>query len=118
MKVIVFGSAGETGDKKPRHSGGKNLFEIADYVVDSCCPLQDASVDLKHHQDKVGPLSTIAFITTVWMTICTVAEILEERGVKACTSIRRTMCPATLPRTSASMPASMSTKSVLWACNQ
>ena len=42
----------------------------------------DASVQLKKHQDKIGPLSTMAFITTVWMTICTVGEILEERGVK------------------------------------
>ncbi|HMA63143.1 MAG TPA: SIS domain-containing protein, partial [bacterium] len=25
---------------------------------------------------------TISFVTTVWMTIATVAEILEERGVK------------------------------------
>lgn len=82
MKVIVFGSAGETGEKVPRHSCGKNLFQIADYVVDSCCPLVDASVQLKNHQDKIGPLSTMAFITTVWMTICTVAEILEERGFK------------------------------------
>ncbi|MDD2293888.1 MAG: sugar isomerase domain-containing protein [Bacteroidales bacterium] len=82
MKVIVFGSASQTGDKVPRHSGGKNLFQIADYVVDSCCPLVDASVDLKNHQDKIGPLSTVAFITTVWMTICTVAEILADRGVK------------------------------------
>lgn len=82
MKVIVFGSAGETADKKPRHSCGKNLFQIADYVVDTCCPLQDASVKLPHHQDKVGPLSTMAFITTVWMTIITVGEILDERGVK------------------------------------
>jgi len=81
MKVIVFGSASQTGDKKPRHSCGKNLFQIADYVVDSCCPLQDASVTLKNHQDKIGPLSTTAFITTVWMTICTVAEILADRGV-------------------------------------
>lgn len=82
MKVIVFGSASETGEKVPRHSCGKNLFQIADYVVDSCCPLVDASVQLKNHQDKIGPLSTMAFITTVWMTICTVAEILEERGFK------------------------------------
>ena len=43
MKVVVFGSAGETGDKPGRHSSGKNLFQVADYVVDSCCPLVDAS---------------------------------------------------------------------------
>ena len=82
MKVIVFGSASETGEKVPRHSCGKNLFQIADYVVDTCCPIVDASCQLKKHQDKVGPLSTMASVTTVWMTICTVAEILEERGVK------------------------------------
>lgn len=82
MKVIVFGSASATGDKKPRHSYGKNLFQIADVVVDSCAPLQDASVVLKNHQDKIGPVSTLAFVTCVWMTITTVAEILADRGVK------------------------------------
>lgn len=82
MTVIVYGSASETGAKVPRHSCGKNLFQIADYVVDSCCPLQDASVVLKNHQDKIGPLSTMAFITTVWMTMCTIAEIMADRGEK------------------------------------
>lgn len=82
MKVIVYGSAGATGDKPSRHSSGKNLFQIADIVVDSCVPLVDASVPMKKHFDKVGPLSTLGFVTLVWMTITTVAEILEERGVK------------------------------------
>jgi uncharacterized phosphosugar-binding protein len=44
--------------------------------------LQDASVTLKNHQDKIGPVSTMAFITCVWMTITTIAEILADRGVK------------------------------------
>ena len=82
MKVIVYGSAEQTGDKPSRHSCGKNLFQIADVVVDSCVPLVDASVPMKKHFDKVGPLSTLGFVTLVWMTITTVAEILEERGVK------------------------------------
>lgn len=82
MKVIVYGSAAEAKGKKTRHSCGKTLFEIADIVVDSCVPVIDASVDLKNHQDKVGPLSTLAFVTCVWMTITTVAEILADRGVK------------------------------------
>ena len=55
---------------------------IADIVVDSCVPLVDASVPLKNHFDKVGPLSTLSFVTMVWMTITTVAEILADRGVK------------------------------------
>lgn len=82
MKLIVFGSASESVGKKTRHSCGKTIFDLADIVVDSCAPLVDASVPLKNHYDKVGPVSTMAFITLVWMTVTTVAEILAERGVK------------------------------------
>ena len=82
MKVVVFGSAAEATGKQTRHSSGKNIFQLADIVVDSCAPLEDASVPLKGHQDKIGPVSTMAFITCVWMTVTTVAEILADRGVK------------------------------------
>ena len=82
MKVIVYGSAAEGKGKKTRHSCGRTLFDIADIVVDSCAPLQDASVPLKNHRDNIGPVSTLAFVTTVWMTVTTVAEILADRGVK------------------------------------
>jgi uncharacterized phosphosugar-binding protein len=82
MKVIVFGSAAEAKGKQTRHSSGKNIFDIADLVVDSCAPIGDAAVSLKNHQDKIGPVSTMAFVTCVWMTVTTVAEILAERGVK------------------------------------
>ena len=82
MKLIVFGSAAEAKGKKSRHSSGKTLFELADVVVDTCVPANDASVPLKNHFDKVGPVSTMAFVTAVWMTVTTVAEILDEKGVK------------------------------------
>ena len=82
MKVIVFGSASEAKGKKTRHSSGKTIFDLADIVVDTCAPLQDASVTLKNHVDKIGPVSSMAFIACVWMTITTVAEILADRGVK------------------------------------
>jgi len=82
MKVIAYGSAAAAKGKVSRHSSGKTIFDIADLVVDTCAPVGDASVPLKNHIDKVGPVSTMAFITTVWMTVVTVAEILAERGVK------------------------------------
>jgi uncharacterized phosphosugar-binding protein len=82
MKVIVYGSAAEAKGKTTRHSSGKALFELADVVVDTCVPIQDASVPLRNHVDKIGPLSTMAFVTSVWMTVTTVAEILADRGVK------------------------------------
>ena len=82
MTVIAYGSAAAAKGKQTRHSSGKTIFDIADLVVDTCAPVEDASVVLKNHQDKIGPVSTMAFVTTVWMTVCTVAEILAERGVK------------------------------------
>lgn len=82
MKVIAYGSAAEAKGKVSRHSSGKTIFDIADLVVDTCAPAGDAAVDLKNHMDKVGPVSTMAFITCVWMTVVTVAEILSDRGVK------------------------------------
>jgi uncharacterized phosphosugar-binding protein len=82
MKVVVAGSAADASQRSTRHSCGKTLFDLADIIIDSCAPLQDASVPLRNHRDNVGPVSTMAFVTVVWMTICTVAEILEDRGVK------------------------------------
>jgi uncharacterized phosphosugar-binding protein len=82
MKVIAYGSAAAATGKTTRHSCGKTIFDIAEVVVDSCAPVEDASVPLKNHFDKVGPVSTLAFVTCVWMTVCTVAEILADRGVK------------------------------------
>lgn len=82
MKLIVAGSAEAFRDTVTRHSSGKNLFELADVVIDTCVPAVDASVDLKNHVDKIGPVSTHGFVTMVWMTVTTVAEILAERGVK------------------------------------
>src|SRR6476619_5800137 len=82
MKVIAFGSAALSRGKQTRHSTGKTIFDIADIVVDTCAPIEDASVQLKNHQDKLGPVSTMAFVTCVWMTVITVAEILVDRGFK------------------------------------
>ncbi len=81
LKVVVAGSAAEFNDKPTRHSSGKRIFDLADVVIDTCVPAQDASVVLKNHQDKIAPISTMAFVTVVWMTVATVAEILADRGV-------------------------------------
>lgn len=81
MRVVVAGSAEEARNSKPRHSSGKRLFDLADVVIDTCVPAGDSSVPLKNHGDKVGPVSTMAFVTVVWLTITTVAELLADRGV-------------------------------------
>ena len=81
LKVVVCGSAQGSEGRTSRHSSGKTLFELADVVVDNCTELTDASVPVAGHRDKIAPVSTIAFVTLVWMIIATVAELLVERGV-------------------------------------
>lgn len=80
MRVVVTGSAEESSES--RHPSGRTLFEIADVVIDTRVPAGDSTVPLTNHVDNVGPVSTMAFVAVVWMTITTVAEILSERGVK------------------------------------
>jgi uncharacterized phosphosugar-binding protein len=82
LNVIVTGSAQAFAGTPSRHPSGKQLFEIADIVIDTCVPAVDASIELKNHFDRIGPVSTMGFVSVVWMTITTVAEILADRGVK------------------------------------
>lgn len=82
MRVVATGSADQARPSASRHPTGKKLFDIADVVIDTRVPAGDSSVDLAGHRDKVGPVSTMAFVTVVWMAIATVAEILAERGVR------------------------------------
>jgi uncharacterized phosphosugar-binding protein len=81
MKIIATGSADGFADTASRHSSGMKLFDLADVVIDTCVPAVDASVDLKNHFDRIGPVSTMGMVAVVWMTITTVAEILADRGV-------------------------------------
>jgi uncharacterized phosphosugar-binding protein len=80
MRVVATGSAAQAS--KSRHPSGRTLFEIADVVIDTRVPPGDSSVPLKNHVDNVGPVSTMAFVAVVWMTITTVAEMLANRGVE------------------------------------
>ena len=82
MTLVVAGSAGAFAEAKPRHSSGKKVFELADVLIDTCVPAGDAVVPVAGHLDKVGPVSTMAFVAVAWMTVTTVAEILAGRGVK------------------------------------
>src|SRR6266487_5754460 len=62
MTLVVAGSAGAFAEAKPRHSSGKKVFELADVLIDTCVPAGDAVVPVAGHLDKVGPVSTMAFV--------------------------------------------------------
>ena len=58
------------------------MLALPGLFVHACVSIGDGCLPLKNHQDKVGPVSTMAFVACVWMTACTVADILADRGVK------------------------------------
>ena len=80
LKVVATGSAAAFRQVASRHSSGRKLFDLADVVIDTCVPAVDASVPVEGHVDRIAPVSTMAFVAVVWMTIGTVAERLLERG--------------------------------------
>src|SRR5438034_8739904 len=54
LTVVATGSAAAAVGSASRHPSGKQLFEIADVVIDTMVPAGDSSVALAGHVDKVG----------------------------------------------------------------
>lgn len=63
-----------------KHSTGKKLYEVSDYVIDNCVPVGDAAIWVEGLKYPVGPLSTIANSTIVNMIKVRVAQLLTEAG--------------------------------------
>jgi uncharacterized phosphosugar-binding protein len=59
MTVVGVTSVPHSSAVPPRHSSGKRLFEVADIVIDTGVPLQDASVRVDGLEHPVGPTSTV-----------------------------------------------------------
>ena len=63
-----------------RHASGKKLYELCDYVLDTCVPSGDAMMDVNGL--KTGPASTIAsmaLLNTVWTEAI---KIVTDKGFK------------------------------------
>ena len=67
-------------NKKPTHPSGKALSDIADIVIDNCCPAEDAVVDIEGVKGKVAATSTLAFVTLVMSLLAETAAELARRG--------------------------------------
>ena len=58
-KMIVVTSLETTKSVKSRHSGGKNLYEYADIVLDNHVPTGDSAMAYEGSNIKAGALSTV-----------------------------------------------------------
>ncbi|MEM1574119.1 MAG: SIS domain-containing protein [Candidatus Methanomethylicaceae archaeon] len=69
-------------DHPARHPSKKNLFEIADIVINNYMPFEDAVLDIEGSPQKVSPVSTILTAFTINCLVAATAKKLSERGIQ------------------------------------
>lgn len=80
LPVIAVTSIPHSSKVEGRHSSKKRLFEVADVVIDSGVPSQDAAVEIENFSYKVGPVSTPVVVAISNSINSRTTEILVERG--------------------------------------
>jgi len=82
IPVVAITSATHYSGRRSRHSGGKKLMEVADFVLDTGVPYPDSAVQLEGLEQPVGGLSTVVAIVLEHMLCVSIAALLLERGVQ------------------------------------
>jgi len=59
-KALAITSLAHSRSVSARHESGKRLFELADVVIDNCCPIGDAVVEMDGLKGKTGATSSVA----------------------------------------------------------
>jgi len=82
MPVVAVTSLNHSRATESRHPSGKRLFEIADVVIDNCCPYGDTLFDLPGTRLKACSASSIAgaFIAQA-LTAELIARLVAMGGV-------------------------------------
>lgn len=60
LKVIAITNLRQSAKAKSGVASGKRLFDVANLVIDTCCPEGDAVLQLPGLPHKIGPSSTVA----------------------------------------------------------
>lgn len=80
LKVIAVTSVPHSSQVESRHSSGHRLFEIADVVIDTGIPLEDASQHIDGLEFPVGPTSTSIAVAVGHAINASTSAALVARG--------------------------------------
>lgn len=80
-KLIAITALEASSHLTPKHSCGKNLYEISDVVLDNCTPEGDSCIDLEGFDGKICGMSMITTSVLVQAVTYRAAEILIEKGI-------------------------------------
>jgi uncharacterized phosphosugar-binding protein len=78
--IIALTSLPHTMSVTAANPAGKRLFEVADLVLDNCCPPGDALVKLEGLLPRVAPGSTVLGALILQAIVAQVAQNLLDRG--------------------------------------
>ncbi len=82
LPVIGMCSRAHCEQSVPAHSSGKKLIDVADVILDNCCPAGDSIVELDGLEWRTGPTSTVTGGMIINMLRSRTAELLLEKGIK------------------------------------
>jgi uncharacterized phosphosugar-binding protein len=88
---VVAVTATANLDRPPGHSSGKRIAELADVVIDTGAPVEDAVVRLDGWGPPLGGVSTILACAAVVEVITRTAAKLLERGITLPTFVSPTV---------------------------
>jgi uncharacterized phosphosugar-binding protein len=78
--VIALTNMETTRQVKSRHPSGKNLYEVADLVLDNCGCLGDAALDIPGVPEKVAPTSTAVGAAMLNAMMAQTVALMTEAG--------------------------------------
>jgi len=82
VPVIAITSLAHSKGTTSRHSSGKKLYQLADVVIDNCCPTGDCLLHLDGLQPPVGAGSGVAGLFIMHSIIVQTTQNLLGRGIK------------------------------------
>ena len=82
VPVIAITSLAHSKGTVSRHSSGQKLYELADVVIDNCCPRGDCLLQLDGLDLPVGAGSGVAGLFIMHTIIVAATQKLLERGIE------------------------------------
>ncbi len=79
--TVAITSMNHTTAVSSRHTSGKKLYEVCDYVLDNGGEAGDASIRLEGLPQKIGPTSSVLDITLVNLVMANTTERLLKMGL-------------------------------------
>ena len=80
--TVAITSMQHTSQVASRHSSGKKLYEVCDYVLDNGGELGDASVELTGLGQKIAPTSSVIDASLVNLVLVNTVECLLQKGIQ------------------------------------